>query len=289
MKISIGKRSGSPIEVNRPGYGTMRLTGPHIWGEPQDRTQALQILKTAVSRGVNFLDTADYYGKDVTNRLIREALYPYPKDLVICTKVGGARREDKSWYSYSSPKNLRDSVENNLRTLGLEQLALVHFRVIFPYLVPFEESLDAMFELQKEGKINHVGLSNISPEELELGLKKGAIATVENAYGYSQRRTIEGPGGLSRGGEEVLALCEKNEIPLIPYFSLLTFFQKGSSRISEMAEKHKATEAQINLAWLMAKSPIILPIPGTSKLSHLEENLGATAIRLTREDMEFLG
>ena len=289
MKIIIGKNSSSPLEVNRLGYGTMRLTGPQIWGEPADRPQALQILKTAVKNGVNFLDTADYYGRDVTNRLIREALYPYPPDLVICTKVGGNRREDKSWFVYATPQNLRDSVENNLRTLQLEQLSLVHLRMISPLEVPFEESLEAMFELQKEGKILHVGLSNVSPEDVELGLKKGPIASVENAYGYSQRATSSGPGGLTRGGEEVLALCEKNEIPLIPFFSLLTFLPKGNDKITELARKYNATEAQITLAWLLAKSPFILPIPGTSKLKHLEENLKSVAIQLTREDMDYLG
>jgi pyridoxine 4-dehydrogenase len=139
MDIVIGKNSPAAIKVRRLGYGTMRLTGPQIWGEPADRPKALQILKTAVNNGINFLDTADYYGKDVTNRLIRQALYPYPADLIICTKVGGNRREDKSWFAYASPQNLRDSVENNLRTLGLEQLALVHLRVITPFEVAFEE------------------------------------------------------------------------------------------------------------------------------------------------------
>jgi len=289
MKIIIGRKSSFPLEVNRLGYGTMRLTGPHIWGEPEDRPQALQILKTAVKKGVNFLDTADYYGKDVTNRLIKEALYPYPSDLVICTKVGGNRREDKSWYSYATPQNLRDSVENNLRTLQIEQLQLVHFRVISPAEVPFEESLEAMFELQKEGKILHLGLSNVSPEEVELAIQKGPIASVENAFGYSQRNSFTGIGGVTRGGQEVLALCEKNEIPLIPFFSLLTSLYKGNEKIIEIAKKYNSSEAQINLAWLLAKSPFILPIPGTSKLKHLEENLKSTSIRLTPADMDYLG
>jgi pyridoxine 4-dehydrogenase len=289
MKIIIGKNSSSPLEVNRLGFGTMRLTGPQIWGEPADRPQALQILKTAVKQGVNFLDTADYYCRDVTNRLIREALHPYPRGLIIFTKVGGNRRDDKSWFSYSSPQNLRDSVENNLRTLQLEQLSLVHLRMISPNEVPFEESLDAMFELQKEGKILHVGLSNVGPEEVESGLKKGPIATVENAYGFSQRRSFSGPAGLTSGGEEVLSLCEKNEIPLIPFFSLLNSLPKGNEKITEMAIKYNATEAQINLAWLLAKSPWILPIPGTSKLKHMEENLKSASIQISREDMDYLG
>jgi pyridoxine 4-dehydrogenase len=290
MKLIIGKNSKTPITVNRLGYGTMRLTGPQIWGEPEDRPQALQVLRTAVEKGVNFLDTADYYGKDVTNRLIKEALYPYPKDLVICTKVGGTRGDDKSWRPYATPQNLRDSIENNLRTLQLEQITLVHFRVIFPYAAPLEESLEALFELQREGKILHLGLSNVSPEEVELGLKMGAIASVENAYGYVQRRSFTAPhGGLTRGGEEVLPLCEKHEIPLIPFFSLLNSLPEKDNKIATIATKYGATEAQVNLAWLLHKSPWILPIPGTSKVAHLEENLKAADIRLTEEDMVFLG
>jgi pyridoxine 4-dehydrogenase len=290
MKIIIGKNSKTPITVNRLGYGTMRLTGPQIWGEPEDRPQALQVLRTAVEKGVNFLDTADYYGKDVTNRLIKEALYPYPKDLVICTKVGGTRGDDKSWRPYATPQNLRDSIENNLRTLQLEQITLVHFRVIFPHVAPFEESLNTLFELQREGKILHLGLSNVSPEEVELGLKMGSIASVENAYGYVQRRSFTAPhGGLTRGGEEVLPLCEKYEIPLIPFFSLLNSLPEKDDKIATIATKYGATESQVNLAWLLHKSPWILPIPGTSKVAHLEENLKAAGIRLTEEDMDYLG
>jgi aryl-alcohol dehydrogenase-like predicted oxidoreductase len=287
--VTIGKNTSSPITVNRLGYGTMRLTGPHIWGEPADRTQALEILKKAVDSGVQFLDTADYYGQDITNRLIVEALYPYPKDLVICTKVGAARKDDKSWVPYASPEQLAKSIDNNLRTLKLEQLALVHFRVMFPYPVPFAESLDAMFDLQKQGKILHIGLSNISPEELEIGLKRGPIATVENAYGHSQRTTITGAIGTVRGGEEVLSQCEKNHIPLIPFFSLLNALPAGNDKINRIAEKYGATPAQVNIAWLLHRSDQILPIPGTSQLVHLEENLAAINLHLTREDMQYLG
>src|ERR1700722_14350182 len=158
--ITIAARSHRPLVVNRLGYGTMRLTGEGIYGEPPNRPEALKILKRAVESGINFLDTADYYGEDVTNRLIAEALYPYPADLVICTKVGGARKPDKSWIPYNSPENLRNSIDNNLRTLRLEQIPLVHFRVISGSGVPFKESMDAVFGLQKEGKILHVGVSN---------------------------------------------------------------------------------------------------------------------------------
>ncbi|MBF9220495.1 aldo/keto reductase [Hymenobacter ruricola] len=288
--ITIAAHSAQPITVNRLGYGTMRLTGPDVWGEPADRPQALEILKTAVANGVNFLDTADYYGDDVTNRLIAEALHPYPADLVICTKVGATRRPDKSWVPFNTPANLRTSIENNLRTLRQEQVQLVHLRLMGGHGgVPLEEQLGAMFDLQREGKILHVGLSNVGPEELTTGLKMGAIATVENMYGYAQRTTLALPHGLNHGGEEVLGLCEQHGIPLIPFFSLLNSLPKADNKIAEIARKHGATEAQINLAWLLHKSPWLLPIPGTSSLAHLRENLRAAEIQLSAEDMAYLG
>ncbi|MDB5111155.1 MAG: aldo/keto reductase [Mucilaginibacter sp.] len=285
--ITIAGKSNKPLQVKRLGYGTMRLTGEGIYGEPPNRPEALQILKHAVDSGVNFLDTADYYGEDVTNRLIAEALYPYPSDLVICTKVGGARKPDKSWIAYNSPENLRSSIDNNLRTLKLEQISLVHFRVMASD-VPFKESMNAMFDLQKEGKILHVGVSNVNRSELETAMAMGNIATVENMYGHAQRTTVTLPYGENRGGEEVLALCEENEIPLIPYFSLLTSISKNDNRIAEVAKKYNATTAQINIAWLLHRSPWILPIPGTSSLKHFEENLKAADIKLTADDMAFL-
>ena len=188
--ITIAQHSAQPLTVSRLGYGTMRLTGPGIWGEPADRPQALAILKKAVEAGVNFLDTADYYGEDITNRLIAEALHAYPSDLVICTKVGATRRPDKSWVPFNTPENLRIAIDNNLRTLKREQIQLVHLRLMGHSAVPLEEQFGAMFAMQQEGKILHVGLSNISRAELEAGLKQGKIATVENMYGYAQRTTL---------------------------------------------------------------------------------------------------
>ncbi len=288
-EIIIAGESNQPLKVKRFGYGTMRLTGPGIWGEPANRTEALQILKQCVKNGINFIDTADYYGEDVTNRLIAEALYPYPSDLVICTKVGGARRPDKSWVPFNRPEDLRSSIENNLRTLKLEQITLVHFRVIAGGSVPFEESMQAMFDMQQEGKILHVGVSNVNPAELQAAIAMGNIATVENMYGHAQRTSVAlGFGGITPGGEELLAICEQNKIPLIPYFSLFQSMPKKDSRISAIAKKYNATEAQINLAWLLHRSPWILPIPGTSSLQHFEENLKATEIKLSEEDMLFL-
>ncbi|MCC3152529.1 aldo/keto reductase [Hymenobacter sp. BT770] len=289
MTITIAQHSAQPLTVSRLGYGTMRLTGPEIWGEPANRPEALEILSTAVGSGVNFLDTADYYGDDVTNRLIAEALHPYPQDLVICTKVGATRRPDKSWVPYNTPQNLRASIDNNLRTLRQEQIQLVHLRLMGHGAVPLAEQLGAMFEMQQEGKILHVGLSNATRAELEEGLQLGPIATVENMYSYAQRTTVQLPYGANPGGEEVLDLCEQHGIPLIPFFSLIHGLPNAGDKLAAIARKHNASEAQINIAWLLHKSPWILPIPGTSSLAHLRENLQAAHIQLCAEDMAFLG
>ncbi len=285
--ITIAGKSKHPLTVNRLGYGTMRLTGAGIYGEPPRRDEALEILRQTAKKGINFLDTADYYGEDVTNRLIVEALYPYNDDLVICTKVGGARKPDKSWIPFNKPENLRTSIENNLRTLKLEQITLVHFRVMTGDK-GFEKSMEAMFQMQQEGKILHIGVSNVNADELERAMSMGEIATVENMYGHAQRGDVKELHGETRGAEDLLHICEANEIPLIPFFSLQTANQKKDTRIADIAKKYNATEAQINLAWLLHHSPWILPIPGTSSLNHFEENIEAVNINLTEEDMKFL-
>lgn len=285
--IIIAGKSNHPLTVNRLGYGTMRLTGEGIYGEPPRRDEALEILRQTVKYGINFLDTADYYGEDVTNRLIAEALYPYNDDLVICTKVGGARKPDKSWISFNKPENLRSSIENNLRTLKLDQIILVHFRTMGSQS-GFEASMETMFRMQQEGKILHVGVSNVNAEELEKAMSMGEIATVENLYGYAKRDDWTDKYGTTRGAENILPVCETNGIPLIPFFSLLTANQKKDKRIAEIAQKYNATEAQINIAWLLHRSPWILPIPGTSSLKHFEENVQAVNIDLTEEDMDYL-
>ncbi len=287
--ITIGAKTNHPLTINRFGYGTMRLTGDYVWGEPKNRPEALQILKTTISKGVNFLDTADFYGEDVTNRLIAEALYPYPKDLVICTKVGTSRNADKSWRVFNTPENLRTSIENNLRTLRIDQIQLVHLRALPSSETPFEESLQAMFEMQKEGIILHIGLSNVSPDELDMALPMGCITSVENAFGYGQRTSFKFHNQEYRGMQEVLALCIKNEIPMIPFWSLQNSLPKNDTKISTIAEKYNATPAQINLAWLLHYNDLLLPIPGTSQLKHFEENIKAFDISLTDEDMKFLG
>jgi aryl-alcohol dehydrogenase-like predicted oxidoreductase len=265
----------------------MRLTGEGFYGEPPRRDEALEILRETAKRGINFLDTADYYGEDVTNRLIAEALYPYNDDLVICTKVGGARKPDKSWIPFNTPENLRTSIENNLRTLKLEQITLVHFRVMHADK-GLEASIEAMFKMQQEGKILHVGISNVNAEELQKAITMGEVATVENMYGHAQRNDWNDKYANTRGAEDILHICEENEIPLIPFFSLQTANSKKDSRITEIAQKYSATEAQVNIAWLLHRSPWILPIPGTSSLNHFKENVEAVNINLTADDMAFL-
>lgn len=285
--ITIAGNSKNPLTVNRLGYGTMRLTGEGIYGEPPRRQEALEILRQTRELGINFLDTADYYGEDVTNRLIAEALYPYADDLVICTKVGGARKPDKSWIAFNKPENLRTSIENNLRTLKLEQISLVHFRVMHADK-GFEDSMNEMFAMQQEGKILHVGVSNVNPEELGRAMLLGPIASVENMYGHAQRHSVKAPYGETRGAEDLLHTCEQHEIPLIPFFSLQTANQKKDDRIAVLAKKYDVTEAQLNLAWLLHRSPWMLPIPGTSSLVHFKENVAAQHIDLTEEDMAYL-
>ncbi|TRZ42421.1 aldo/keto reductase [Robertkochia solimangrovi] len=287
--ITIGANTKNPLTVKRFGYGTMRLTGAHIWGEPENREEALEILKVTSENGIHFLDTADYYGEDVTNRLIAEALYPYEKDLVICTKVGADRGPDKSWRVFDKPENLRTSIDNNLKTLKIDQVQLVHFRVMPGTATPFEESMQAMFDMQKEGKILHVGLSNVSPAELKSALSMGNVASVENAFGYEQRNSFSAFGQEVRGLQEVMDICTEHNIPMIPFFSLQSSLPKQENKIAAVANKYNVTPAQLNLAWLLHYNELILPIPGTSKLAHFKENIKAFDIVLSEEDMKFLG
>lgn len=287
--ITIGANTNHPLVLKRFGYGTMQLTGEFVWGEPKNKPEALQILKAAVSNGINFLDTADFYGEDVTNRLIAESLFPYSNDLVICTKVGTTRMKDKSWRIFDKPQNLRKSIENNLKTLKVEQLKLVHLRHTIGTDTPLDESLGAMFEMQKEGKILHVGLSCVSPEELNKALTMGNIVSVENAFSHGQRTTFKFYNNEIRGMQEVMDICSKKEIPMIPFWSLQNSLPKNENKISVIAKKYGVTSAQINLTWLLHYNNLILPIPGTSKLKHFEENIKALDISLTEEDIKFLG
>lgn len=287
--ITIGPHTRHPLTFKRFGYGTMRLTGEHIFGEPADRPEALRILQAAVDKGIRFLDTADYYGMDVTNRLIAEALHPYPDDLIICTKVGAIRKPDRGWYAYNKPEELRASIDNNLKTLKLEQIQLVHFRVMPSSPTSFEESMSTMFEMQKEGKILHVGVSNVTPAQLDKARSMGAIASVENAFGYGQRTTFRLYGNENRGMQEVMEVCVKNDIAMVPYWSLQNSLPKKDDKVSAIAEKYNVTPAQISLAWLLHFNDLLLPIPGTSRLQHFEENVAAFEMTLTEEEMAFLG
>ncbi|QQL49791.1 aldo/keto reductase [Mucilaginibacter ginkgonis] len=286
--IQIGANTANPYTLNRLGYGTMRLTGEGFYGEPKNRDEALRVLKRAIDAGINYIDTADFYGPGVTNRLIAEALHPYKNDLVIGTKVGAIRGSDKSWNPYSKPDELRKSIDNNLKELKQDQITLVHYRFMPAHEAHFDESVGAMFDMQKEGKIIHVGLSNVSRTQLEKGMGMGNIASVQNLYGYHQRTTLAGHMG-GAGGEEILDILEQNGIPLIPYFSLHTSLNKGEDKIEEMAKKYNVSPAQMNIAWLLHKSPVMLPIPGTTSVAHLEENIKAADIEISDEDMAYLG
>jgi aryl-alcohol dehydrogenase-like predicted oxidoreductase len=266
----------------------MRLTGEGFYGEPKDRNGAIALLKKAVELGVNFFDTADFYGPGVTNALLSEALYPYAADIIIATKVGASRGDDKSWTPYGKPEELRISVENNLRHLKLEQLSLVHYGKAAQSQGDYEEGLETMLELQNEGKILHIGLSSASVEQFNTAIKTAKIASVENMYSYTQRVTDpDSPFGFQGG--EVLPLCEQHQIPFIPFFSLQTSLPAGPSKMEELAEKKGITAAQLNIAWLLHQSAWILPIPGTTSILHLEENVKGAEISLSKEELQFLG
>lgn len=286
--ISIGADTVSPLLVQRPGYGTMRLTGADFWGEPQDRTGAIELLRKAADLGVNFFDTADFYGPGVTNKLLAEALYPYSNDLIIATKVGAKRGADKSWLPYGKPDELRASVENNLKELKVEQLSLVHYGKAATSPENYEEGFATMLALQQEGKIQHIGLSNASIDQFNAAIRLGKVASVENMYSYTQRVTDpSSPYGFQGG--EVLPLCEKHQIPFIPFFSLQTSLPANQNKMKELATVKGVSEAQLNIAWLLHQSPWMLPIPGTTSIQHLEENINATHILLSPKELTYLG
>jgi pyridoxine 4-dehydrogenase len=287
-EIIIGADTSSPLTARKPGYGTMRLTGEEFWGEPRDRNGAIALLRKAVELGVNFFDTADFYGPGVTNRLLADALYPYPADLIIATKVGAVRGADKSWLPYGKPEELKKSVENNLKELKLEQLSLVHFGKAVNSPGDYEESLATMLELQREGKILHLGLTNATIDQFNTAIAMGKVASVENMYSYTQRVTDPGnPYGFQGG--EILSLCEEHQIPFIPFFSLQTSLPTEQNKMKEVADAKGVTVAQLNIAWLLHQSAWILPIPGTTSIQHLEENIKAADISLSKEELLFLG
>lgn len=276
------------LEVQRMGYGAMRLPGKDVWGDPDDPERARNVLRRAVALGINFIDTAWFYGPYVANRLIAEALYPYPRDLVIATKLGGKRLPDRSWAPALRPEELRQGVEDDLRTLRVERLDVVHLRHLAAFHVPLMESLDALIAMQAEGKIRHLALSNVNAAELEQALARTPIVAVQNMYNVSggggafARRTnaeVDDPEG-------VLELCTRKHIAYLPFFPLAVgSVAQAKPILVAIAERHGASPAQIALAWLLARSPIMLPIPGTSSIEHLEDNWDARRIALTPDEV----
>ncbi len=251
----------------------MRITGPGIWGEPKDRSEAIRVLKRAVELGVNFIDTADAYGPEVSENLIAEALNPYPAGLVIATKGGFARSGPNKWEMVGRPEYLRQCVEMSLRRLKLERIELYQLHRIDPK-VPVEESLGALKDLQKAGKIRHIGLSEVSPAEIDRASKTVEIVSVQNQYNLSDRQH-----------EKVLQYCEQHKMAFIPWFPVAAgeLAQQGGP-LDQVATKHNATVAQVSLAWLLHHSPVIIPIPGTSSVQHLEENMAAARLQLSPEE-----
>ena len=268
------------LEVRRLGFGAMRLPGDGVWGEPSDPSAAHAVLHRAVELGINLIDTAWYYGPHVANRLIAETLYPYPSDLVIATKLGARRLPDRSWVPYLRPEDLLAGTEEDLRSLRLEQLPLVHLRWVEQPDVAFAEALDAMIALAGAGKIRHIALSNVNVEQLEYAVTRTPIACVQNLFNLGGGG---GPSPTAERPEAVLAACEARGIGFLPFFPpAIGALTSASGALSAAAKRHNCTPAQLAIAWLLARSPVMLPIPGTNKISHLEENAGAVHVALDR-------
>jgi pyridoxine 4-dehydrogenase len=264
---------GGKLPVTRLGYGTMQLTGPGVWGDPKDPDEAVRVLRRAVDLGVNFLDTADAYGPVVAEPLIKKALHPYPADLVIATKVGHTRQGPGIWTPLGRPDYLRQQTEMSLRFLGLEQIPLMQLHRIDPK-VPLEDQVGELAKLQEEGKIRFIGLSEVTVDQLRAASEITPIATVQNLYNLA-----------NRSAEELLDYSAANGIGFIPWFPLATGeLAKPGSPLAELAAKRGATPSQLALAWLLRRSPAMLPIPGTSSVSHLEDNVAAAGITLTEDE-----
>jgi pyridoxine 4-dehydrogenase len=266
---------GGDLEVNRLGFGAMRLTGKGIWGEPKDVDEAKRVLKRAVELEVDFIDTADSYGPVVSERLIGETLSPFPKGLVVATKGGLTRQGPDQWLPVGRPEYLAQQVEMSLRYLKTEVIDLWQLHRIDPQ-VPVEESLGVIAKLQQAGKIRHVGLSEVKPAEIDQARKVIEIVSVQNLYNLGDRQH-----------EDVLEYCEKNELAFIPWFPVAAgkLAQPGG-KLDEIAKHHDATVAQLSIAWLLHRSPVVLPIPGTSSVAHLEENLKAAEILLSDAELK---
>lgn len=267
---------GGDIEVHRLGFGAMRVTGKGIWGEPADTAEALRMLRRLPELGVDFIDTADSYGPEVSERLIREALHPY-RDLLIATKGGLVRPAPGEWKPVGRPEYLRQCVQMSMRRLGIERIDLWQLHRIDAQ-VPRDEQFDAIRAMQQDGLIRHVGLSGASVEEIRAAQKFFPVATVQNRYNL-----------VDRGSEDVLDHCEANGIGFIPFFPLAAGdLARPGSVVDEIATKTGATPSQIALAWVLKRSPVMLPIPGTGKVAHLEENVAAAGITLSDEDFRTL-
>ncbi|WP_144312462.1 aldo/keto reductase [Terriglobus saanensis] len=270
MKTSKTFQLGGDLEINRLGYGAMRITGAGIWGEPADRESAKRVLRRAVELGVNFIDTADSYGPAVSEPLIGEALFPYAKGVVVATKAGLTRTGPNVWPAVGRPEYLTQQVEMSLRYLKKDVLDLWQLHRIDPK-VPVEESLGAIKKLQEQGKIRHVGLSEVNVAQIEQARKVIEIVSVQNEYNLGNRKS-----------EEVLEYCDKNNLAFIPWFPVASgkLAQPGG-KLDTIAKKHDATVSQLSLAWLLHRSPVILPIPGTTSVEHLEENVKAQDVELS--------
>jgi pyridoxine 4-dehydrogenase len=264
---------GGDLCVNRLGFGAMRITGKGIWGEPENPEEARTVLKRAVELGINLIDTADSYGPNVSERLIGETLHPYPEDLVIATKGGLLRDGPGQWRRDARPEHLREACEGSLKRLKVDRIDLYQLHRIDPR-VPAEETLGTLVELREEGKIRHVGLSEVSVEEIQRAQQIVPIVSVQNRYNLTDR-----------GSEDVLDFCEREGIGFIPWFPLATgdLARPGGS-LGEIAARHDASPGQVALAWLLWRSPVMLPIPGTSSIEHLEENVAAASLELDEEE-----
>ena len=261
---------GGDLQVNRLGFGAMRLTGDGIWGEPKDPAEAKRVLQRAVEMGVNFIDTADSYGPDVSERLIGEALSPYAKGVVIATKGGLTRQGPNKWLPVGRPEYLEQQVNMSLRLLKTDVIDLWQLHRIDPK-VPVEDSLGKIAELQKAGKIRHVGLSEVKPEEIEQARKVVEIVSVQNKYNIGDR-----------AHEDVLDYCTEHKIAFIPWFPVAAGeLARPGGKLDQAAKRHGATVSQLSLAWLLHRSPVMLPIPGTSSVAHLEENVAAAEVKLS--------
>jgi pyridoxine 4-dehydrogenase len=278
--------SDSVLLANRPvhrmGFGAMQLPGPGIFGPPRNRECALAVLRRAVDAGVNHIDTAQFYGPDVANELIHEALHPYPEELVLVSKVGAARDEQGQWLPAQRPEELRAGVEANLRSLELDRVPVVNLRRHPDSDVPIAEQLEAMIALRDEGLIGGIGLSNVDLDSYRLARSLTEVACVQNAFNLADR-----------SGQDVFDACREDEVPYVPFFPLGSAFNPenpvlGAPSVRETARRLNATPAQVALAWLLHKAPKVLLIPGTSSLDHLEENLAAADLALDQEAIELL-